>query len=211
MLSYGVYTSQLVRFASCCTNFWISILKIFKSLPSLWHRVTDITSFGKHFKNSSDHTLSFYSEISFKEYVSQGISHLVCYGDLVYKLKRVSCEVNVVSLGSKIVKRLRRRTYDPVIIEKTIGLVIGPTTSLYRSFLKHCTPTKNAVGSMWRDLSKPPQGRQGPDPSSLWLLVGTPSVHGLELASRRAEHILLLRMPLYIFNIVFMSPCMFVW
>ena len=150
------------------------------------------------FLNSSDHTLSFHSEISFKEYVSQGISHPVCYGDLVYKLKRVRCEVNVVSSGSKIVKRLRRRTYDPVITKKTIGLVLGPSTSLYRSFLKHCTPTKNAVGSMWRDLSKPPQRRQGPDPSSLWLLVGTPSVLGPELASRWAEHILLLRMPLYI-------------
>ena len=27
---------------------------------------------------------------------------------------------------SKIVKRLRRRKYDPVIIERTIGLVLGP-------------------------------------------------------------------------------------
>ena len=29
-------------------------------------------------------------------------------------------------------------------------------------------------GSVWRDLFKPPQGRKGPDPRSLWLLVGTP-------------------------------------
>ena len=31
-----------------------------------------------------------------------------------------------VSSGSKIVKRLRRRQYDPLIIERTIGLVLGP-------------------------------------------------------------------------------------
>ena len=37
--------------------------------------------------------------------------------------------------GSKIVKRLRRRQYDPVIIERTICLVLGPFTFLYRSFL----------------------------------------------------------------------------
>ena len=36
----------------------------------------------------------------------------------------------------KTVKRLRRRQFDPVIIERTIGLVLGPFTALYRSFLK---------------------------------------------------------------------------
>ena len=116
------------------------------------------------------------------------ISHPVFYGDLVYKLRRVRCEANFVSSGSKIVKRLRRRKYDPLIIENTIGLVLGPSTALYRSFLEHCTLTNKAVGTIWRDLSKPPQRRQGPDPRPLWLLVGTPLVLGPELASRRAEH-----------------------
>ena len=127
-----------------------------------------------------------------------------------YKLRRVKCEVNFVSSGSKIVKRLRCRKYDPLIIERTIGLVIGPSTSLYRSFLKHGTLTNKAVGTIWRDLSKLTQRRQGPDPCPLWLLVGTLLVLGPELASRRAEHSLLWRMPLYIFDILFLSPYMFV-
>ena len=93
-----------------------------------------------------------------------------------------------VSSDSKIVKRLRRRKYDPLIIEWTIGLMLGPSTALYRSFLAHCTLTNKAVGAIWRDLSGPPQRRQGPDPRPLWSLVGTPSVLGPELASRRAEH-----------------------
>ena len=58
----------------------------------------------------------------------------------------------------------------------------------YRSFLKHCTLTNKAVGTIWRVLSKPPQGIQGPDPLPLWLLVGTPLVLWPELASRQAEH-----------------------
>ena len=41
-----------------------------------------------------------------------------------------------------------------------------------------------AVGTIWRALSKPPQRRQGPDPRPLWLLVGTPSAFGPELAYR---------------------------
>ena len=41
------------------------------------------------------------------------------------------------------------RKYDPVIIERTVGLVLAPSTTLYRSFLKHCTPTNKAVGTIY--------------------------------------------------------------
>ena len=58
--------------------------------------------------------------------------------------------------------------------------------------------TNKAMGTIWRDLSKPPQRREDPDPRPLWLLVGTPWILGPELFSRRAEHSLLWRMSLYI-------------
>ena len=116
--------------------------------------------------------------------MSQWITHPVFNSDLVYKLRRVKGEANFISSGSKIVKRLRRRQNDPAIIERTIGLVLGPFTALYRSFLKRCTLTNKAVGTIWRILSKPPRKRQDPDPRPLWLLVGTPSAFGPELAYR---------------------------
>ena len=75
-----------------------------------------------------------------------------------------------------------------MIIERTIGLVLGPSTALYEPFLKHCTLTNKAVGTIWRALSKPPQRRQGPDLCPLWLLVRTPSAIRPELAFSRAEH-----------------------
>ena len=62
-------------------------------------------------------------------------------------------EVSLISSGTKIVKRLRRRQDDLLIIERTIGLVHGPSTAFYRPFLKHCTPTNKAVGTIWRALS----------------------------------------------------------
>ena len=153
-------------------------------------------TFGKFFTSCSE-LLSKFGAISFQDYVSQGITHPVFYGDLIYKLWRVKGEANFISSGSKIVKRIRRRQYDPEIIERTIGLVLGPFTALYRSFLKRCSLTNKAVGTLWRALSKPPQMRQGPDPRPLWLLVGTPSVFGPKLAYR-----LLLWTSLDIFDIL---------
>ena len=70
--------------------------------------------------------LSKFGDMSLQEYVSKGVSHPVFYGDLVYKLKRVKCTTHFISEGSKIVKRIRSRYYDPV--SRTIGLVLGPLT-----------------------------------------------------------------------------------
>ena len=118
--------------------------------------------------------------------MSKGISQPVYYGDLVYKLRRVKDTPNFILSDTKIVKRLRARQYDPLIIDRTIGLVLGPSTTLYRHSLKHCTLTNEAVWTIWRALSKPPQRRQGPD--FVPLLVGTHSAIKPELDSRRAEH-----------------------
>ena len=90
----------------------ISILNNCKVLPNNLQMVTYITSFENRLESSLGHTLNFYlnfCKLSFQEYVYEGISHPVCYGDLVYKLIRVKCEANFVSSGSKIVKRIRRR------------------------------------------------------------------------------------------------------
>ena len=77
--------------------------------------------------------------------MSSGISHPIFYGDLVYKLRRVKGSENFISSGIKIVKRLRRRQYDPGIIERTKGPVLGPYTALNGLFLKRYTLTNMAV------------------------------------------------------------------
>ena len=73
----------------------------------------------KTFGNFSDHTLNFYQNLvlyRFKEYVTKGISHLVFYGDLVYKLRRVRGSINLIVSGTNTVRRrmtqrLRKRQY----------------------------------------------------------------------------------------------------
>ena len=119
--------------------FWNSILKLSKLLQDCWHRVIDITSFEKTFGKvfiSHSELLSKFGDISFQEYVSKEISRPVFYGDLVYKPTGVKDTPNFISSGSKIVKRLRQRQYDPLIIERTIGLVLGPLYSLEQTFSK---------------------------------------------------------------------------
>ena len=134
--SYGIYISQLVRFARCCTSvldFHSKNLQITSKLLTQEYRYHKLRkTFWKFFRSYSE-LLSNFGDISFQEYLSKGISHPVLYGDLVYKLRRVKDTPNFFSSGSKIVKRLRRRQYDPVIIEWTIGLVLGslqPCTNL---------------------------------------------------------------------------------
>ena len=95
---------------------------------------------GKFLRSYSE-LLSKFGAIAFQEYESKGIAHSV-----VYKLRKVKGEANFILSGSKILKRLRRRQYEPAIIERTTDLVHGPFTALYRSFLKHCTLTNKAVG-----------------------------------------------------------------
>ena len=80
------------------------------------------------------------------------MTHLVFYGDLVYKLRKGPRRSDFILSGSKIVKRLRRRQYDPAIIERTIGLVLGPFTALYKSLLKRCTLTNKAVWDYMTDF-----------------------------------------------------------
>ena len=136
--SYGIYISRLVQFARCCTSvfdFHSKNLQITSKLLTQGYRYHKLRkTFGKFFRSYSE-LLSKFGEISFQDYVSRRITHHVFYGDLVYKLRRVKGEANFISSGSKIVKRLRRRQNEPAIIERTKGLVLGPFTTLYRSFL----------------------------------------------------------------------------
>ena len=115
------------RFARCCTSvldFHSKNLQITSKLLTQGYRYHKLRkTFGKFFKSYSE-LLSKFGDISFQEYVSKGISHPVFYGDLVYKLRRVKDTPNFISSGSKIVKRLRRRQYDPLIIERTIYIYV---------------------------------------------------------------------------------------
>ena len=76
--SYGIYISQLVRFARCCTSvfdFHSKNLQITSKLLTQGYRYHKLRkTFGKFFRSYSE-LLSKFGEISFQDYVSQGIAH----------------------------------------------------------------------------------------------------------------------------------------
>ena len=159
--------------------FWICSLKIFKSLQNYWHRIIDITriketknwTFWTFFRSYSE-LLSKIGELSSQEYVSEGISHPVFYGDLVYKLKRAKGVENFVSSGSKIAST----TFDvkswPSNFREDNRFCGWPW---YIPFLKRCVLTNKMVGTVWRPCPTLLRwdSRQDPDSRPLSLLVGT--------------------------------------
>ena len=91
--SYGIYISQLVRFARCCSSvfdFHSRNLQITSKLLAQGNRYKLCKAFGKFCRSNTE--LSKIGTISFQEYVSKGITHPVFYGYFVYKLRMVKGE-----------------------------------------------------------------------------------------------------------------------
>ena len=88
--------------AGCCTSFFfISILKIFKSLQHYWHRVTDITSFGKRLGSSLGHTLNFCPNLvqyRFRNDLSHRSPCLLRWSCLQTKEGQRRCEFHIAGL-----------------------------------------------------------------------------------------------------------------
>ena len=88
LVSYGVYISQLVRFARCCTSvsdFNSKNLQLTSKLLTQGYRYHKLRKTSGKFLRSYYDLLYKFGEISFQEYVTEGISHPVFYGDLVYE------------------------------------------------------------------------------------------------------------------------------
>ena len=129
--STGIYISKLIRFTMCCTSsldFHPKNLQITSKLLTQGYRYHKLRkTFGKFFRSQS-----------------KLLSKL---GDLVYKLKRFKDPPIFISSGLKTVKRLQRRQYDLLIIERTISLVLDPFYSHAQTFPKVLTLTKKVVGT----------------------------------------------------------------
>ena len=101
--SYGVYISQLIRFARVCSNvdgFNNRNLFLTSKLLKQGYRYHKIRkAFSKFYYRHSELIVKY--NIGLKTLLQQGISEPIFYGDLVYKFKRIVGKPNLVINSKK--------------------------------------------------------------------------------------------------------------
>ena len=148
--SYGIYISQLVRFARACSevkDFHSRNIQLTEKLLSQGYRYHKLRKyFGKFYKNYKELLLKF-GHISYYDFVTQGIAHPKFYGDLVLKLRKIVNTDSFHVSSRRILKRFIHRKYDKTVMRQTLLMVIGPSTTFSLNSLLHSTLTGVAEGT----------------------------------------------------------------
>ena len=148
--SYGVYISQLIRFARVCSNVDdFNNRNLFLTAKLLkqgyrYHKI--LKAFSKFYHKDSELIVKY--NIGLKTLLQQGISEPIFYGDLVYKFKRIVGKPNFSDQFKKIVKRYIRVGYNLDIMRQSACLVLNPITVYSYGFLFNCTTVGQASDSM---------------------------------------------------------------
>ena len=108
--SYGVYISQLIRFARVCSNVddfnnrnLLLTAKLLKH-GCRYHKIRK--AFSKFYHRHSEVIVKYNTGL--KTLLQQGISEPIFHGDLVYQFKRMVENPNFSDQFKKIVKRYKR-------------------------------------------------------------------------------------------------------
>ena len=123
--SYGVYISQLIRFARVFSNVDdVNNRNLFLTAKLLkqgyiYHKIRK--AFSKFCHRHSELIVKY--NIGLKTLLQQGISEPIFYGDLVYKSKRIVGKPNFSDQFKKIVKRYIRVGYNLDIMRQSACLV----------------------------------------------------------------------------------------
>ena len=139
--SYGVYISQLIRFARVCSNvddFNNRNLFLTAKLLKQGYRYHKIRkAFSKFYYRHSELIVKY--NIGLKTLLQHGISEPIFYGDLFYKFKRIVGKPNFSDQFKKIVKRYIRVGYNFDIMRQSACLVLNLITVYSYGFLFNCT------------------------------------------------------------------------
>ena len=141
--SYGVYISQLIRFARACSfveDFSDRNRVITEKLLKQGYRYDKLRkTFSKfYYRNLS--LISKYKS-NLKTLLRQGISHPEFYGDVIYKLRKITGHTHFHSLFIKRIKKFIKKGYDPTILQRTACLVVNPFTVGHHASLFACATT----------------------------------------------------------------------
>ena len=139
--SYGVYISQLIRFARASsyvadfnTRNKLSSQKLLKQ--GFWyHKLRK--AFSNFYRRYYDLISKF--QVGIKSLLRQGLSEPDFYGDLVYKLKKIVGYNNFSAQFIKIISHYKKIGYNINVLQHAACLVVNPIMVGNFAFLFNCT------------------------------------------------------------------------
>ena len=148
--SYGVYISQLIRFArasSYVVDFNTRNKLLTQKLLKQGYRYHKLRkTFSKFYRRYYDLISKF--QVGLKSLLRQGLWEPDFYGDLVYKLKKIVGSNNFSAQFIKIISHYKKIGYNINVLQQTACLVVNPITVGNFAFLFNCTPVDRTSDSM---------------------------------------------------------------
>ena len=148
--SYGVYISQLIRFArasSYVADFNTCNKLLTQKLLKQGYRYHKLRkTFSKFYRRYYDLISKF--QVGLKCLLRKGLSEPDFYGDLVYKLKKIVGSNNFSAQFIKIISHYKKIGYNINVLQQTACLVVNPITVGNFAFLFNCTPVGRTSDSM---------------------------------------------------------------
>ena len=150
-ISYGVYISQLIRFArvsSHVVDFNARNKSLTAKLLQQGHRYHKLRkTFSKFYRRHYELVSKF--SVGLKTLLHQGLSEPEFYGDLVYKFKKKNVgRADFSDQFRKIIVRYKHIGYNINIMRQSACLVFNPITVNNFASLFNCTPVGRASDSM---------------------------------------------------------------
>ena len=148
-LPYGVYISQLIRFARVCSHVDDfntrnkCLTAQFLKHGYRYHKVRK--AFSKFYRRHYELISKF--NVGLKSLFHQGLSEPEFYGDLVYNFKKIRCMTDFSDQFRKIIMRYKRIGYNLNVMGQSACLVINPITVDGYAALFNCTPVDRASDS----------------------------------------------------------------
>ena len=153
--SYGVYISQLIRFARACyvADFNTCYVADFNTRNKLLTQKLLKQGYRYHKLRKTFFYRRYYDLISkfqvgLKSLLRQGLLEPDFYGDLVYKLKKIVGSNNFSTQFIKIVSHYKKIGYNINVLQQTACLVFNPITVGNFAFLFNCMPVGRTSDSM---------------------------------------------------------------
>ena len=148
--SYGVYISQLIRFAKA-SNYVADFNTGNKLLPQKllkqgyrYHKL--LKTFSKFYRRYYNLISKF--QVGLISLLRQGLLEPDFFGDLLYKLKKMVGSNNFSAQFIKIISHYKKIDYNINVLQQTACLVVNPITVGNFAFLFNCTPVGQTSDSM---------------------------------------------------------------